>query len=327
LVSDQPRIGVLGLDGNQSGNAGPAGSRQNEAVLSNPISEGVPMDLTPQQIRDALALIDAHGWECPAGRDLLEAMLRGVVRPLVRRAGVRGPAADQAEASGWEAAWDVLRRPAVRTAQNPAGMVWVAARRAVHAEVGPRSRPARALNERGLSAHTSQVDPVAATSFGPPWQTSADNGFAAAQLSLDALLERGWEPEGVSPITSRDPGPLVSCLVAGLVEAGWEPEDAFDAVAVLADRAKQTPDGTPATQWRWAALRLGVPEWRARRLAALLVGTERTPGLVELACAHGVGIFDDPAVRAALRSTTRRWSAGPPVWLTGWEPAVDGVPA
>jgi hypothetical protein len=285
------------------------------------------MDLTPQQIRDALALVDVHGWECAAGRDLLEAVRRGVVRPVVRRAGVRGPAADQAEASGWEAAWDVLRRPAVRTAQNPAGMVWVAARRAVHAEVGHRSRSARGLGERSLSARTSRIDPVAAISAGPPGPTPTDNGSAATQLSLDALLEHGWEPAGISPMPSEYPGPLVSCVVAGLVEAGWEPEDALEAIAVLAERARQTPEGRVATHWRWAALRLGVPEWRARRLAALLVGTDQTPGLVELACVHGLGVFDDPAVLAALRSTTRRWSAGPPAWLAGWESAVDGVSA
>jgi hypothetical protein len=286
------------------------------------------MDLTPQEIRDALALIDAHGWESAAGRDLLEEARRTVVRPLVRRAGVRGPAADQAEASGWQAAWDVLRRPAVRSAHNPAGMVWVAVRRAVHAEVGRRPRSASGVDEGSLLGGKLPVAPVGFTPSRPPSPDPPDSGSPATCLSLDALLERGWEPGGIAPNPpSESPGPLVSCLAAGLVEAGWEPEDALEAIAVMADRARQTPGGRAATHWRWAALRLGVPEWRARRLAALLVGTDQVPGLVELAGVHGVGIFDDPAVQSALRSTTRRWSAGPPAWLMGWEPDEGGVPA
>ncbi len=93
------------------------------------------MDLSPEFLRDALHRVDLDGWDGIAGRQLLDHVRRAVVVPVVRRSGLRGPAADQAEASCWAAAWDALRRPTARTAQNPGGMVWVAVRRAVAAEV------------------------------------------------------------------------------------------------------------------------------------------------------------------------------------------------
>ena len=92
------------------------------------------MDMSAESLREALHRVDVEGWDSAAGRELLDHVRRAVVVPVVRRSGLRGPAADQAEASGWEAAWDALRRPTARTAQNPGGMVWVAVRRAVAGE-------------------------------------------------------------------------------------------------------------------------------------------------------------------------------------------------
>ena len=92
------------------------------------------MDMSAESLRDALHRVDVEGWDGAAGRELLDHVRRAVVVPVVRRSGLRGPAADQAEATGWEAAWDALRRPTARTAQNPGGMVWVAVRRAVASE-------------------------------------------------------------------------------------------------------------------------------------------------------------------------------------------------
>lgn len=109
------------------------------------------MDLTPESIRDALHQVDLHGWDGADGRALLDRVRRAVVVPAVRRSGLRGPAADQAEASGWEAAWDALRRPSARTAVNPGGMVWVAVRRAVAAERQARPWPGNGQCARACS--------------------------------------------------------------------------------------------------------------------------------------------------------------------------------
>ena len=107
------------------------------------------MDLSPEFVRDCAAPRRCRRVGQCAGRELLDHVRRAVVVPVVRRSGLRGPAADQAEASGWEAAWDALRRPTARTAENPGGMVWVAVRRAVAAETEftrmPGGAPAGAL--------------------------------------------------------------------------------------------------------------------------------------------------------------------------------------
>ena len=64
---------------------------------------------------------------------------------------------------------------------------------------------------------------------------------------------------------------------------------------------------------------------RARRLAALLLGGDGWPGVLELAVVHGPGAMSDPAVQAALRSTTHRWAAGPGAWLAGWDAPLEGI--
>lgn len=249
------------------------------------------MDLTPQSLRDTLHQIDCQGWNNTAGRDLLDHVRRAVVLPVVRASGLRGPAADQAEASGWEAAWDALRRPTARTAANPGGMVWTAVRRAVWAEVG--------LAQKGRSVGTA-LEP---------------DGLCPRPLSLDQLVAAGWQlTEPQRALDEADDAQ--SRLVAGLIEAGWDRSDAADAIAIMADEATRRKSGTVATRWRWVALRLGVPEWRARRLAVLLLGVGDVPGVVQLVAQHGTDVLQDGDVHAAFRSTTRRWSAGPGVWLS-----------
>ena len=105
------------------------------APQSAAIPEGsASMDLSAPSLRDALCRIDIEGWDGLTGRQLLHDVRRAVVVPVVRGSGLRGPAADQAEATGWAAAWDALRRPTARTALNPGGMIWTAVRRAVAAE-------------------------------------------------------------------------------------------------------------------------------------------------------------------------------------------------
>ncbi len=82
-----------------------------------------------------LAVIDVEGWGGPTGTALLDFVRDDLVRPLVLGTGLRDLAAWQAEATGWEAAWEALSHPSLPAAASPWGVVWTAVRRAVLGEV------------------------------------------------------------------------------------------------------------------------------------------------------------------------------------------------
>lgn len=241
------------------------------------------MQLTTEFVREHLDQIGVQGWDSRAGTVLLSCVREAIVVPVVRRSGLRGAAAAQAEASGWEAAWEALRRPSARGAENPAGMAYVAVRRAVGAE------------------------------------------RRAEVLSLDLALETGLEPEA-PPLAAADHlGRNLELIVERLVEHGWVLADARDAVALLAHEAHRTGLGQPATRWRWVALRTGLPEWRIRRLACVLLGTDASPGLLALVARWGCRALDHPAASASLRSTSSRWAQGPAGHLARASAARAGV--
>jgi hypothetical protein len=306
------------------------------------------MDMSAESLRDALHRVDVEGWDGAEGRELLALVRRAVVAPVVRRSGLRGPAADQAEATGWEAAWDALRRPSARTAQNPGGMVWVAVRRAVASETDFAR-----MSDGGVLGHVAggavaavaadPADPVDAADpveprppAGPAARTVDERGPSPRRsparpdrpsrcLSLDDLMDGGWQPAGTALGPAGDLGPVVAEVLDSLVAVGWDRADAADAIAIMADHAGHDRSGSPTTRWRWVSLRLGVPEWQARRLAALLLGGGGWPGVIELVVSHGSRVVRDPAVRGAVQSTTSRWSAAPSAWLAGWDVRLEGV--
>jgi hypothetical protein len=94
-----------------------------------------PQDLTRDDLFAVLDRIEVEGWDGPAASGLLDDVLRYLVRPQVRALRLRGLAADQAEATGWETAWEIMRRPYLRTTENPLGVLWVAIRRAIRGEM------------------------------------------------------------------------------------------------------------------------------------------------------------------------------------------------
>ena len=247
------------------------------------------MDLTPKHLRQRLDLIAVEGWESVAGRSLLEEVRTAVVGPVVRRSGLRGLAASQAEATGWAAAWDALRRPSARTAENPGGMVWIAVRRAVRDEPGTRR---------------------------------------LESVSLELCLDSGWHPAGPegAPDTG-ELGPMLRRIVEALTDAGWSGSLARDAVVLLAESAAGVPGGTGVARWRWVAMRLGIAEWQVRRLAALLLGGPGAPGVPALMVEHGPDVLDDEGVLAAVRSTACRWAAGPTAHLADWAPTDSDGPS
>jgi hypothetical protein len=143
------------------------------------------MDLSREGLHDRLELIATEGWDGPVAALLLEEIRAAVVRPVVRASRLTGPAAAQAEASGWSAAWDAIRRPSARDARNPGGMIWSAVRRAVHAEV-------RATALVGVpTGSIADLDLVAAS--------EGDSGSARTSWLLgpitDLLVTAGWERE------------------------------------------------------------------------------------------------------------------------------------
>ena len=165
---------------------------------------------------------------------------------------------------------------------------------------GTASGPSRGCSDSRVPAAPRRYQ------LGPAW------------VSLDDLMESGWQPSCAQLMDHDELGPAVRAVVTSLVEAGWERRDAEDAIAIMADTAARARTGSPATRWRWASLRLGIPEWQVRRLAALLLGGSGWSGVLELAVTHGPGVVDDPAVREALGSTTKRRAAGPRTWLASW---------
>jgi hypothetical protein len=138
-------------------------------------------------------------------------------------------------------------------------------------------------------------------------------------------MDSGWQPAGPASGPAEDLGPVVAAVLNCLVAVGWDRAGAADAIVIMADHVGHDRAGSPTTRWRWVSLRLGVPEWQARRLAALLLGGGGWPGVLELVVSHGAQVVRDPAVRGAVQSTTTRWSAGPSAWLAGWDACLAGV--
>src|SRR4051812_20790111 len=82
-----------------------------------------------------LEAIDVAGWDSPQGGDLLAHIRSHMVRPQVFAAGLKGPAAEQAEATAWELAWEVLNKSRLREAASPRGVLWTVVRRAIQGEM------------------------------------------------------------------------------------------------------------------------------------------------------------------------------------------------
>ena len=266
------------------------------------------MDLALDRIHEHLRHIDVEGWESAVGSALLDVVRLEIVRPVVRRSGLRGPAADQAEASAWAAAWDALRRPSARAADNPVGMAWVAARRAVAREqfAGDRAWPTQS-GAPGSGASAAE----------PSGEQNVPAGMRLVLIPDPATL---FCDEIEPPVVERATlGPAVDAIVEVGVHAGWARDVLEDVICHMADLAAPTPE-CGSIPWRRVSVRLGLPQWRVRRLAHLIVGPPGNParGLLALVTVHGAGVLDEPAIRRAVRSTVHRSVPAPEVLLEGW---------
>lgn len=260
-----------------------------------------------------LVAIDTAGWDSPAGESLLSYVRDHIVRPQVAAAGLRGPAADQAEATGWAVAWETLNRTSIHTARSPWGVLWVAVRKAIAGE--------RLTADYQASVRKSWRAENARLEGG-----QVGRARLSRPLSLSVLLDEGWEPEA-EPGTCTGLGPRLDAVVEALVRVGWERGAAHavvEGIAVAAIRdGKTTSD---AQGWRPLAARLGLPPWQVRRATVLLMGAPGWPGVVERMATHGSQVLEGESIVAAMRSTTNSSWPPPPVAARRATPCTLPVP-
>ena len=235
-----------------------------------------------EQLLAQLKVIDLRGWDSPEGNDLLAYVRAHIVRPQVFAFGLRGPVAAQAEASGWELAWELLNKPRLRETASPWGVLWIAVRRAIQGEM--------------LSA---------------AYQTSERKSWRAWRLlaaetlppvSLTKLTDDGWEPPASSAVAIRIGADLLA-VVDALVKVGWEKRTAHAVVEAVAAAVSRNGDRAGIQGWRGLASRLDLPPWQVRRVTAVLLGGPGWNGVVERMASRGAVALEDPDVLAALRAT------------------------
>lgn len=252
---------------------------------------------------DVLTVIDSEGWEGPTATALLRYLRIELVRPLAVGAGLRGLAASQAEATGWETVWMALTKPSLRTAASPWGVLWQVARRAILGEIVSTKYATEERRARSLDA------------------TARAGGYGPL-TSLDALASIGWEPAptAADPVVGLAWREVLARVDAALIDVGWDQAMAARIVdAVLCMPTTPDPRCT-IVGWRLLAVELGVPPWQARRLALVLRGTAESPGLIPLLLTVGDEALCDAGLQNALQATRVRVGKGEPI---SPEPSAD----
>jgi hypothetical protein len=284
-------------------------------VTSAQIPDSVDTDVerSPSIARDregllaALDDIDRAGWESREAERLLTYVRATVVRPNVAATGLSGPTAEQAEATAWEACWEVLASPSLRSARSPWGVLWATARRAVLGEV--------VAGAYGMDVRSgwrlARPDPDPDTSGQGPARTATTIGYDPP-VSLSAMDGEGGELPSDPGSAVPASGPVLSGVVHALVSVGWPERSAqviVEAVAAGATCNSCTVSG--ARGWRRLAQGLDMPPWQVRRVMVVMLGARGWPGLVERLVTDGKGSLDGDEMRAALRSTLVAWAPSP----------------
>ena len=237
-----------------------------------------------------------EGWDGPTGRRLLVFVREHLARPLAVGAGLRGLAASQAEASAWQAAWEVLAFQDLRDAGQPWGVVWRAAQRAVTGEV------------------------FAARYGADPWHAlRLARGGVPQLVGLDVLVELGLDASREEPAAVAMPlQDAYGEAIAALHEVGWPAGLATRIVAAVADLPDPGTNerGWSTAGWRTMASRLDLPPWQARRLCVALLGTVTWPGLLARMVHGGASARSTPAMQDVLRCTRVRRRRSPVLTAT-----------
>jgi hypothetical protein len=271
---------------------------------------------TREGLLTELDAIDDEGWDSARGERLLTYVRTHMVRPQVETSGLRGPAAKQADATGWAVAWETLTSTSLRTARSPWGVLWVAVRRAVHGErlMGTYLGSPR-HSWHAEKARLAQRDAGLPRSFDRP-------------ISLSLLLEEGWEPVA-EPWTCTGLGRRLEAVIEALIGVGWERRAAHAVVEGVALTAvRDGKESVEAQGWRPLASRLGLPPWQVRRVTVLLLGAPGWQGVVERMATEGCQVLEDESILAALRSTAlSSWPPPPAAARKAMHrPAQEAVP-
>jgi hypothetical protein len=281
----------------------------------------------PAGLRAALVDIDRLGWDSPPGDAILRYARAEVVSVEVHRARLRGSAADDAACTGWAAAWRTLNRPGLCDEPSPWGLVAAAVRREVvrdrlaaayrtnsHAACRlARLRRAALDATPGSGAELTAVPDLGSDA---DWLRGLSTPVPSFPLSLDRLAEHGWEPPGPDSGDGEQLGPRLGQIVDALTFAGWQPTVAASSIAWIATVAATAAESRtrPTAElpgWRELAKRTGLPTWRTRRLASLLLGYRDVPGLLARMVHEGNQVLHDPDTQRAVRSTVHRWLPSP----------------
>jgi hypothetical protein len=245
--------------------------------------------LSRHDLHARLRRVDAEGWDGPAASELLGYVRENLVRIQVSAAGLSGPAAGQAEATGWEAAWEVLASPAIRTAPWPWSLLRIAVRRAVRGEWAAGLYLTKARTAWELRAQADRR----------VWEGSP--------VSWDRLVADGYEPVAAA---DRPGQPLLAGVVGLLVEVGWEPDEAAEVVLRLAEVAVPGRGGT-VMGWRLVAAEMGLPQWQVHRVVLALEAAAAERFMV---AADDNDVVVDPSDELKmLCATTTRHRGNPPV--------------
>lgn len=271
------------------------------AVTDSPLSR--------DELLARLAVIDAEGWDSPAGTDLLRYVRRTVVRTCVRLSGLRGREAVEAESTAWTAAWESLSSDYLRQTEAPMNVLWAVVRRAVATDL---------LAARWLTDDREcwRLSPQPQGRF-----HEAAPDHAEPPISLDRLVLGGLD----RPVRPEEATPLLDRVVDLLVQAGWSRPAASLTVQAIAAHARTDGYRFGRTAgWRRLAPALDLPAWQVRRLTLLLVGAPGWPGVVERLAIVGDSALDEPEIREAARATLKS-RRRMPARLGAWSETSDAA--
>jgi hypothetical protein len=238
-----------------------------------------------RKIIEQLEAIDVVGWDSPQGNQLLAHVRSHLVRPQVFAAGLKGPAAEPADATAWELAWEVLNKSRLREAESPLGVLWTVVRRAIQGEM---LAAAYQTSERKSWRAWRQQSPETA----PP-------------ISLTQLDGSGWEPTA-PPAAAAPMGPGLVAVAAALVQVGWERRTAHAVVQAVASTVARDGNRAGIQGWRGLAPLLDLPPWQVRRVAAVLLGGPGWVGAVERMASGGPATLQEADMQAALSATLNK---------------------
>lgn len=231
---------------------------------------------------EQLELIDREGWDSSTGDALLRLVLLSVIRPHIQTQRLHGPAADQAEASAWQAVWEALCSEQIRSVDSPWGVLWVTARRAVRSEA---------------------VATAWCMSARKAWRLSSSSGHNAPPAMLEDVVD-DLKDRPARLATASDSA-LIEHLVDCLIGFGWGRREARAVVLGVAERAFRAHDQAHIVGgWRRLAADVNLPGWQVRRLVTVLLGRPGSPGLVErVVCDPDFDAWSDRDMAAQLQST------------------------